>query len=186
MNALHYWTVQFFAIFIDHLLQKLTRWNASKTLAPFCWYRRKSVSLKWISHAGCALSPPPNLLLWKMSDKRHWNALQWCAIPFIEGPRLTIWLAWCQSVLSLQYLPASREISFCWTYKTDCVTLPLTDWVQMMQERLSLHICRILFSPSTAILTFDKKKQTKKHIYPSWWNQITLIHWNRDNDCHSE
>lgn len=178
MNALtlHYRAVQFSAIFIGHLLQKLTHWNASKTLAPFCWYRQKLVSLKWISHAEWALSPPPKLLLWKMSDKRHWNTLRWCAIPFIEGPRLTIWLAWCQSVLSLQYLPASRDISFRWTYKTHCVTLPITDWVQMMQESLSLHICRkgwsklVLFPSLTAILTFDKKQP--------WCNMLLVT------ECH--
>lgn len=43
MNALrwHCWAVQFSAISMGHQLQKLTRWNGSKTLAPFCWYRWK-------------------------------------------------------------------------------------------------------------------------------------------------
>ncbi len=129
MNALTYIIEQFgflfSAIFIGHLLQKLTHWNASKTLAPFCWYRQKWVSLKWISHAECALSPPPKLLLWKMSDKRHSNTLQWLCHTFYWGPRLTIWLAWCQSVLSLQYLPASGD-QLPLDVQDRIVTLPLT------------------------------------------------------------
>lgn len=129
MNALtlHYCTVSFSSIQAADALERL------QDLSMFLLVRQKSVSLKWNS-----LYPHP-----LTSSSELWDFGIYSALPGIEGLRLTIGPVWCEIILFLQYLPASGEISLCWTHQTNYVTLPLIDGVHMMQdERPCMHIRR--------------------------------------------